>query len=88
MSLYASVDYCGNLVVLCRASLREGARVLVDEDDRETYDLVLSGDYVPGKSMTKIIIIEFVIHLYISLLSHRTKAKYVYYYNMVVRQSI
>ena len=49
------MNECDNLIISCRASLREGARVLVDEDDRETYDLVLTGDYVPSKNMTKII---------------------------------
>ena len=43
------------VIILFRVNLREGARILVDEDDRETYDLVLSGDYIPGKSVTKII---------------------------------
>ena len=46
-------DY-NNGVTFYRVNLREGARVLVDEDDRETYDLVLSGNYVPGKCVTKI----------------------------------
>lgn len=55
-------------MIFYRANLREGARVLVDEDDRETYDLVLSGDYVPGESINhKIYVatikaIGFVIH--------------------------
>ena len=48
------MNECDNLIISCRASLREGARVLVDEDDRETYDLVLTGDYVHSKSMIKI----------------------------------
>ena len=38
-------------IIYSSVNLREGARIFVEEDDRETYDLVLSGDYIPGKSI-------------------------------------